>query len=255
MLSFQHGGRGADRHTFNPGTKIEHVVDLYVFDRKLRLLVLDALERIEISVRAGLSGEIAVRHGSHWYENPQLFDAKFNHARYLGEIDRHLENSTDVFIDHYNKTYQGGPARPPCWMIFECMPFGTVSYTVKGLLPKNAGELCRDYGIPYDVLASWLHAVSYTRNVCAHHSRLWNRRLTIKPLQAKRWRTELTPNDKFYALAVVVQILLTAIAPDNSWAKKLDALFDEHSNVNTTSMGFPPEWRERALWKHALLSP
>ena len=252
MLPFQIGGSDKDRHTFRPDTTFEQIVRLYVFDRKLRLLVLDAVERIEISVRAGLSGQIAVANGPHWYENPRLFDRLFNHERHLEEIDRHLANSTDVFIDHYNNKYQGGPPRPPCWMVFECMPFGTVSKIVKWAIPKQMSELCADYGLPQNVLASWLHAVSYARNLCAHHSRLWNRTLTITPIQAHRYRTELTPNNKFYALAVVIQVILLAIAPDNTWAQRLAKLLDEHSDVPITSMGFPPEWRDRPFWSASL---
>lgn len=252
MLPFQNGGHGEARHHFRTPTPIEHVVRLYVFDRKLRLLALEALDRIEISVRAGLSGEIAVAHGPHWFEKPSLFDRSFDHSKYLAEIDRQLGNATDVFIDHYYRKYRGGPTRPPCWMLFECTSFGTVSTTIKNLIPKHAGELCRDYGLPFEVLNSWLHTVSYGRNLCAHHSRLWNRTLTIKPLQARRYRSELMPNDKFYALAVVINVMLSAIAPGHDWVKKLSLLLEEHEDLPLDAMGFPPEWRERDFWKSAL---
>lgn len=39
-------------HTFKPGTLLADVLKLYNFDRHLRLLVLDAIKRIEVSVRA-----------------------------------------------------------------------------------------------------------------------------------------------------------------------------------------------------------
>ena len=35
-------------HKFTPGITFDHVLDLYVFDRELRLLVFDAIERIEV---------------------------------------------------------------------------------------------------------------------------------------------------------------------------------------------------------------
>ncbi|MDH6154975.1 abortive infection bacteriophage resistance protein [Polynucleobacter sphagniphilus] len=46
-------------HSFLPGTRFEDIVDLYAFDRKLRLLVIDALERIEVAVRATISQAMA----------------------------------------------------------------------------------------------------------------------------------------------------------------------------------------------------
>ena len=51
MVPFQ---RGRDNHDFKPGATFEDVMSLYSFDRQLRLLVLDALEHIE--VRWALSG-------------------------------------------------------------------------------------------------------------------------------------------------------------------------------------------------------
>jgi len=62
-LPLQIGGSGADRHNFKPGVTFTDILDRYVFDRKLRLLVMDAIERIEISVRAALTNHIAPRHG------------------------------------------------------------------------------------------------------------------------------------------------------------------------------------------------
>ncbi len=45
MIPFQ-----GKKDVFNADTTFEKIVDLYVFDRELRLLVLDAIERIEIAV-------------------------------------------------------------------------------------------------------------------------------------------------------------------------------------------------------------
>ena len=43
----------AGDHAFRPGTRFEDVLALYVFDRQLRLLVMDAIERVEVALRAG----------------------------------------------------------------------------------------------------------------------------------------------------------------------------------------------------------
>src|SRR5699024_4542222 len=51
-IPFQQGGPD---HEFRSGTSFDDVLDLYVFDRKLRILVLDALERVEVAVRAAIT--------------------------------------------------------------------------------------------------------------------------------------------------------------------------------------------------------
>lgn len=251
MLPFQNGGTGPQRHYFAPGTTFEQVASLYVFDRKLRLLFMDGIERIEVSVRASLSGSLAVANGPHWYANPALFNG-INHAKYLEEIDKQLSKSTDVFIDHYYQKYTGGPHWPPSWMMFECMSFGTVSLTVKGIALPHAGQLTTDFGLPQQVLASWLHAMSHVRNLCAHHSRLWNRNFIIRPMAANKYHSEMTPNNKLYAQALVVLVLSRAVIPDFDWATRLAALFDAYPMVDTSRMGFPSDWKARTPWKSAL---
>ena len=52
-------------HALKPGTRFEDVLNLYVFDRELRLLVLDAIERVEVSVRSQWAFQMAHFHGAH----------------------------------------------------------------------------------------------------------------------------------------------------------------------------------------------
>ncbi|HEY5853181.1 MAG TPA: Abi family protein [Aldersonia sp.] len=50
------------------------MLDLYVFDRALRLLVMDALERVEVAVRAALTDHMStIYNDPHWYMNPEHF--------------------------------------------------------------------------------------------------------------------------------------------------------------------------------------
>ena len=53
-------------HKFKPGTKWKSIWDLYLFDRKLRLLVFNAIERIEISLRTRIIYHQCVEFGSNW---------------------------------------------------------------------------------------------------------------------------------------------------------------------------------------------
>jgi abortive infection bacteriophage resistance protein len=252
-LPFQIGGAGASRHNFRPGVTFDQILDRYVFDRKLRLLVMDAVERIEISIRTVMSNTIPARHGAHWYLKPQLFSATFNHVRFLDDIKQQIGHVAanakrrDLYIEHYYQTYST-PDMPPSWMVFESVSFGTISYAYQNLEPAESGVICRGYGLPHPVLASWLHSLNYVRNVCAHHGRLWNRECRIKPLIARAYKAELTPNDRVYAQMVVIQILLALIAPGNHWAGKLRELLAEHPRVPTTAMGFPAGWASRRIW-------
>jgi len=53
--------------------------------------------------------------------------------------------------------------------------FGTISVAYANLAPAEFSVVCKSFGLPHDVLKSWLHSLNYIRNICAPHGRLWNR--------------------------------------------------------------------------------
>ena len=150
-------------------------------------------------------------------------------------------------IQHYYLTYST-PEMPPSWMVFESITLGTISLAYSNLLPPEFNYVRAGFGLPHPVLSSWLHAVNYVRNICAHHGRLWNREGRIKPLEARAYKADLTPNDRIYAQLVVMQIILARIAPGNHWAEKLRGLLAEHPAIPLPSMGFPANWQARRIW-------
>lgn len=236
------------------------ILDRYVFDRKLRLLVMDAIERIEISIRAALSNVIAPRHKAHWYMDPALFSPTFNHRRFIDDIKQQIGHAPadrkrrDIYIEHYYQTYST-PDMPPSWMVFESVSFGTISFAYANLAPAEFAAVCGSFGLPHIVLTSWLHSLNYIRNICAHHGRLWNRECRIKPMIARAYKPDLTPNERVYAQLVVMQILLAKIAPGNHWAVKLQEVLAEHPAIPIASMGFPAGWQSRQIWSFAKRAP
>jgi abortive infection bacteriophage resistance protein len=256
---FQTGDENTDRHRFNPNITFDDILDCYSFDRKLRLLAMDAIERIENSVRSALSNYPAIRHGAHWYIDPALFrtthdNRPFNHASFINTVKDQIghnhsdKNKRDTHIYHYYNTY-GSPEMPPCWMVFQSVSFGTISIAFRFLIDRESKPIAQSYGISHDVLSSWLHSVSYIRNACAHHALLWTRKSRIKPIVARAFKDDLTPNSYVYAQLVVMQILLHKIATNNHWAQNLRDLINNHPNISLSSMGFPTDWKSRSIWR------
>jgi abortive infection bacteriophage resistance protein len=66
---------------FKPNTQFSDLLNLYVFDRELRLLVTDALERIEVSFRTAISNAMSLKYGAHWYLCADLFSSIEQHHR------------------------------------------------------------------------------------------------------------------------------------------------------------------------------
>lgn len=253
-LHFQVCGNGADRHAFKLNTTFDTIADVYNFDRKLRLLILDAVERLEVALRSLLSSEIAVTHGPHWYLDRDMFSPEFDHGDFIAKIRNQLSydrpSRKDPHVQHYCIKYSE-PELPPCWMTFERLSIGHLSTAFGFLKPNHRSVIAASFApdLHHNVLKSWFHAISITRNLAAHHSRLWNRVYTFKPTVAHRYRDDLTPNTTTYAQLVILQILLRKVAPENLWFNQLAQLFIEYPDVSQEAMGIPPDWAERDIWK------
>lgn len=241
-------------HQFAPGTSIQHLVDLYVFDRQLRVSAIDALERIEVSMRATLTNAISEKHGAHWFMEPKLFIPSFDHGSFINDVREEMDHQNVEgggsygFIRHYFKKYSSPPL-PPCWMVFETLSFSALSRLYAGLVRQEQIKVADIYGLSAVVLQSWLHSLCYVRNLCAHHARLWNRTFTITPKIARAYAEHLEDNDKFYAQAVIMQVFLRKISTGSLWPTRLLSILKKHPDVDCTKMGFPKKWEENYLWK------
>lgn len=242
-------------HPFRNGCTFDEVLELYIFDRELRILVLDAIERIEIALRTQIIHHFAMDHGSHWHEDPALFTNRSLFNRDRQKLRTELGRSSEVFIKHYYNKYTQ-PADPPCWMSLEVVSLGFLSKTYENLKLSNAKKkVARNLGLPHPtVLESWMHAFSYVRNICAHHGRLWNRQLTKTPKFPKRtpanWLSQPPPaNNKLFLTLSCLIYLLDCISPGHQWKKRFKDLLQKHPNIETRKMGFPNAWEQEALWR------
>lgn len=241
-------------HAFKPGTRFETILDLYSFDRKLRLLVMDAIERVEVSLRTRWAYVLSLRHGAHGYLAPALFRKQAEHEKCLRKLREELERSHETFVLHYRRTYTE-PELPPFWGICEVLTFGQLSLWFQNLASgDDRAEIARPYGVDEQILKSFAHHLTYVRNVCAHHSRLWNREMTIgmKIPARPEWLgaafNEIKPK-RLYNTLVMLAYMLDIISPHSHWRTNLRDLLDQHPDVNLAVMGFPEDWRLSPLWE------
>ena len=253
-FSFQHRDGTGAHDQFKPGTDFETILDRYVFDRQLRGLVIDAVERIEVAARTAISNTMSEKFGAHWYLNHSYFITGFNHSSFLQRVQEgagiapwNIKRQTD-FIRHYVQKYDR-PPEPPSWMIFELLPFGTVSRIFANLHEPEKKAIAQIFNMPRDRLQSWLHAASHIRNLCAHHSRIWNRDFGVVPSVAKSERHHVLQPKRFYNHAVAIQSLLRQVSGDTHWVGRLKALLADHPNVPLAAMGFPQNWIQEAIWR------
>ena len=228
------------------GTTFEQILDCYVFDRKLRLLVIDAIERIEIAIRTVITNELGLKYqDAHWYLNKSLFISKFKHDDLIQSIKK---QKNERFIKHYYKKYNA-PELPAVWMVAEVLSLGSWSMIFANLKDREDQKIiCRHFGMSYKVMQSWLHSLTYLRNLCAHHSKLWSRNFTLKPMIAVGYMKQLMVVNRFSSQAAVLKIFLDVISPGNEWAKHLRNLVNEHPMIDIGHMGFHRTWVDDTFW-------
>jgi len=243
--------------TYKPGTTLDLVWKHYTFDRQLRVLVMDAIERVEVAVRTQLVYHFSHQHGPFGYANracfPKLDQDRF--SSWLHELDTESSRSRETFIEHFKNKYGDMHERLPLWMLAEIMSFGKMLTFFNGVDDDLRRTIARRYGIEDRLLQSWLGALNVVRNICAHHGRLWNRELGYKILIPRRqkypqWHEPVEiGNDRMFAVLTVLRFLLRHVAPTSHWAERLKELFRKYPDIPIRWMGFHDHWEKSPLWK------
>lgn len=242
-------------HPFIKEINFEEIVDLYVFDRRLRLLIFNALEKIEIALRTKIIYFYAMSHGSHFHENSALFrnQPKFQTDR--SKLQEEIKRSTEDFIQHYFSKYND-PPNPPAWMSLEVVSMGLLSQIYKNFSrSETKRQIAREFGLPREeFLENWMHVFSNLRNICAHHGRIWNRRFVVEPRMPDHTSAPFLSNtrihtNKLYASLSCMQYLLKGISPGSDFSTHLKKLMDECPLNQANDMGFPENWKDEKLWE------
>ena len=244
---------GAGDHMFKPGTTFEAVLELYEFDRHLRLIFVEALERIEVAARGAWAHQMATVYGPHGYLDADLYPTKDRYHANLDQLQSEYDRSHEVFVDHYRNSYSD-PLFPPVWMAAEFMSFGLLSKFFSALGERATRKaISRKFGLDDRVFAGLMHHLATVRHICAHHRRLWNRRFTVTfPIPRNPPALAATmdgPADrKLYNTICVLLHMTTSIAPESDWPMRLAALVATNPTGDFETMGFPADWHQRTLW-------
>jgi abortive infection bacteriophage resistance protein len=242
-----------ETHLFKPHSTLEAAFNLYCFDRELRQLVLAETEKIEVAIRAKMSYVYSHKNGTFWFQDATNFSNPVKHATSFSKIGEEFKRSDEEFINAFKNKYTN--PIPPSWMTLEITSFGTLSLLYKNLKPsRQKREIANYFGLPDSVFETWIHSIVYLRNVCAHHTRLWNRAMSIQPqiprAPRKQWlnNTNVTNNRTYFILSMVAYLLQT-INPNNRFTIKFKALLAKYPNVDPKALGFPTNWENEPLWK------
>lgn len=249
---------------FFPGTTFERVVQIYEFDRRLKLRVLDAVERIEIAMRVRVGHGLGV-HGTYAHEDKSILCQNFvrnGYAKWISKLEVEKKRSKEDFVKHYKLKHGGGF---PVWVATELLDFGGLSWLYTGMqqtdrdaVAKSLNVLDSDGAGNSGALQNWMRNLNQVRNSCAHHSRLWNRNMVdqlsqrhLKSVPELSHAASSSVTKRVYPSLAVLAYLLRQIAPESDWGAEMASYLQTglaELSRPESDVGCPLGWRDEAIW-------
>lgn len=246
-----------NKENFQNGVRLSDVVDLYYFDKKLRLIVLDGIETIEIALRSN----ICLLYGADpfFYLNQDYFSKNFKewHESFK-KICK--QSKAEWFLNAQDKY-----TKLPIWIVVDLWDFGLLKNFYLNLKDDYQKKIAEIYGIDKYVLGNGLGGIKDIRNICAHHERLWNANLANRigqkefnkigdkvgyPHEESIYEKS---NRNIYPILAIMQMLLKKIDANEEWGQKIKnhclKEFPKNSFISLESSGFPSGWENAEIWQ------
>ena len=210
-----------------------------------------------MDIRTRVAYHFGNLHGPFGHTEAARFFPGFRHGVWTNRLRREAQRSRELFVTHFRKTYVEFPDLP-VWVVTETMSFGTLSQMYKGMIKADKKEIARYYHLQPYVLESWMHHLVYARNLCAHHSRLWDRIWAIKPVlpHGQKWSPPLLPgNNRLFVTALILWYFLSHIPAvrdfATAWHSRVADHLEQppavHDSLNL--MGLTDDWSDHPVWK------
>lgn len=232
---------------------------MYNFDRELKILLFDVIEKIEISLRTKLIYHLSLEYSPWWFQNFDLFINSKELVKTLANLEEELARTKEPSIKNHFKIHIDDQRFPPAWKSLEQTSFGSLSKLYGNLKNtiKSKDTIAKEFGaVNHTFLPSWLQSIAQIRNYCAHHSRLWNKNLPgtpkLLPNPHFNWIEDVPKQHEFQKLYVhlcIMKYLLDRIQPENNFTERLYNLFEKYPNVDPNAIGLKPDWQNEKLWK------
>ena len=236
MLSYQSDNK------FRSGVSFDDIYNLYEFDKKLRSMMMGVLETIEIAFRTHIAYLIAHKYGVLGYKERDNFRNGDYHGKMLQSFQREMERSHEVFVQHHKSAYSGVF---PVWVAIELATFSTLSKIYSNLKEDDQDEIASSYYSTKGIyVRTWLYALSVVRNICAHHGRLYDRKLKISPRLFRGDSKKGIRNDTAFSALLTSGRLLKGNDEWSHFVTNLSVLIGQYDGVDLSLIGFPANWEE-----------
>jgi abortive infection bacteriophage resistance protein len=215
------------------GIQFKEVLARYYKDKNLRIFLLHAIEKIEVSIKTRISYILGSGYGAFGYLNFAQWSNKDKHTRFDIEkiqfrIKRNLLKTVkkSQLSELKMKQNHDEDGFPTVWLAIDLLMFGDMVSILEIMSENNIRRVANYYDCTPAELISWMKCLNFVRNVCAHNSNIIDIQITTKPKTRKEWNNlifmnkEVHKENEFYKptnkLAIVLIIIVTLVNQINS---------------------------------------
>lgn len=264
-----------DKHTkeqFKSQIKFEDILQLYIFDRKLRTLFMEAAERIEVCFKVLFSNILSTtQDNAFWFLNGELFSSRkdifyidckkqeeiYNHSKLLDDINSNILKFKKN-IDSLHSFSDIATTRIPSWQLVDVITFGNFSKMISLVKGEYSTKFYEVFCLPKAIFDNWLECIVSVRNICAHYGLFYRRTFSTTPrsLSKSKKRARLIDLEEvkstFYAEFFIFSFFMKQISPSTSWCDRVLSLIKENLNnphLSLELLGFRENWYDNIIFE------
>lgn len=217
------------------GVSFQEVLRRYYQDKNLRIFLLHAIEKIEISIKTTISHEMGLKYGAFGYLNFAAWANRKKYTRFQIEEKQHkLKNSILYYVNRSrssefnireNKDKDGFPT---IWLTIDVLTLGDVVVMLDMMNDSLLRKVAAKYNSTAEEFLSWVKCLHFARNICAHNSNLIDIKLKTKPKYRKEWIEHLyfitskdgkhkTPTNRLAVVICITMYLVMHINIKYQW--------------------------------------
>ena len=213
--------KSSDNSMYIPGTKIEELYSLFLFDRRLRSIFFKNILIVENNVKSIISYQLSKKYGykEKDYLNPNNFVNNGAKRKQVSDLISKMKRQIKTNATQHAATqhYVNNYGYIPLWVLVKVLSFGIVSELFSVLKKEDQYEIVDLYDLDIDVFSNYLVILSNYRNLCAHEDIMFDNR-TQKCINDTKYHRILNipmmdnefiygKND-LYALVIILKSLL-----------------------------------------------
>ena len=174
-------------YKYEKNVKLRDIYDLYLFDIKLKNIIIFAIGMIEKNLRCVISNFLTLKYcdsemikSKHYQNLRSLEIIKEVHQRIKDSITKN-QITDDLTIQFSNSGHI------PLWVAIESFSFGELFYFYKNLNKSpninlnDKIQIAKNYKLSCRIFQSFLYSIKFVRNLCSHFNRLIGRKLMLLP--------------------------------------------------------------------------